>query len=149
MANNPRNVGAQLTTNVQVAPQTVGAGVTDGTGFERMPDQSQDGLLSCVFAVSVGAGTVNATDSLDAVIQHSSDDGATDAYTDYTDPSTGQPAAVSTVEAATGVTPATVNVDLSAAEQFVRARLTGNAAYSAETAAWFTFGGSALKPPGV
>ena len=147
MANNPRNVGAQLTTNTQVEPQTVGAGTTDGTGFERMPDQSQDGLLSCVFAVSVGAGTVNGTDSIDAVIQHSSDDGATDAYTDYTDPSTGQPAAITTVEAAS--TTETVNVDLSAAEQFVRAHLTGNAAYSAETAAWFTFGGSALKPPGV
>ncbi len=77
-----QDIGAHITEKLGIEPQSLGSATTDGTGFSRMP-QGEEGAESGVLYVRVGAA--GAITSVNAVIQHSTDDAAADPYTTLTD----------------------------------------------------------------
>lgn len=120
---NMSQIGAFVDLKAGVVPAARSAGSVNGTGFDRTNYQS------CVLGVQTGAVT-GAPDaqSATAKIQHSSDDGSSDAYADYT-----MPNGVAASLAVTGASSiGELDVDLAGAKKYIRVVLT--TAFTAGTA---------------
>lgn len=118
MSSQMRNIGEYIAPVSTVVPQALsGTTAVHGTAVDRLTYGMN---LSAVLEIDTGATTGTPTSfTVTAILEHCSTSGGT--YAQYTDPKTGL--AVSVVaSAASGRV--TLNVDLSAAKEFIRITLT-------------------------
>jgi len=137
------NSGAGVKMLKAIAPVDSIAATINGTGIDRSGYQS----AALHVAVAAASGSPNAQ-SVVAHIEHSSDDGSQDAYTDYTGP---ESTAVETTTALTADNTQTqLNVNLSKAKKYVRAVVvvgfTDGSTPKIEVAGTWAFGGAVTLP---
>lgn len=136
------NIGAYVASTAANAPASNAAGTRNSTGFDRFSVFSH----SCVLVEYVGAASGTPTSfTVDAKIQHSSDNGSTDAWSDYTAP---EGAAAITTATAAGLVEKDVN--LQGAKQYIRVTETvafvGGTSPAVQSASLLVMGGSTNPP---
>lgn len=141
-----RDLGAsiKLTKGVKAADRS--AGTTNGPGIDRTQGDNEQMLDSLVLYASTGAVSGSPTaQTVDAKIQHSDDDGASDAYADL-DAS----AAITQITAADSEAEVDVNLHQLGAKKWVRVVLevgfTGGTSPTIESDAVVALGGAYKKP---
>ncbi len=132
-----QDVGALLAKNIGITPQTIAGATVNGTGIDRMP-QGEVGAESGVLVVISGAGAIT---SLDAEVQDSTDDGATDAYATLVD-NEGNDVDITQITANNAIE--FVDFNLENAKKWVRASVT--VVGTVDACAFFVFGGGRVVP---
>lgn len=137
-----RNIGSYILPKVAIAPQSSVAATVNGTGVNR------DGYLSAVLHGVTGAVSgAPTTTSVVYKIQHSNDDGSTDAYADADD-NQGNALAMAALTAASS--DKRMDIDLSGLKKYVRVvatiSFTGGTSPAALIFAELTLGGAASLP---
>ncbi len=134
------NVGAFLTAKIGTVPEASSGDTVNGTGFDRTDWES----LLLIVETGAATGTPSAV-SVVSKIQHSSDDGSSDAYADYT-PTLGS----ASVTVAAASTAGSVAVDLAEAKQYIRVvtttTLTSGTTPTLGVAAVVALGGALVNP---
>ncbi|MDE1914737.1 MAG: hypothetical protein KGJ57_17440 [Sphingomonadales bacterium] len=136
------NIGAFIALASSVLPQAASASV-NGSGLDRA---AHNGALSCVLHAATGAITGSpTTTSVTTKLQHSADNST---WADYVAPGAAAVAATSAITAAS--TDASVAIDLSSANRYIRAvstiAFTGGSSPTVQVAADIAFGGETLRP---
>ncbi|RKH34928.1 hypothetical protein D7Y13_01475 [Corallococcus praedator] len=135
-------IGAFIAARLGSSPAATPAGTRQGTGYDRLVLGE-----SCVLVAATGAVTGSPTaQGYEVTLQHSSDNGEDDAWTDYVPAGSGS----ASVQLAAANAFAEKDVDLGAAKQFVRVleatTLTGGTAPSLHVCSFIVFGGAMTLP---
>ncbi|MCY1042125.1 hypothetical protein OV208_12440 [Corallococcus sp. bb12-1] len=135
-------IGAFIAARLGTPPAATPAGTRQGTGYDRLVLGE-----SCVLVAATGAVTGGPTaQGYEAKLQHSSDNGEDDAWTDYVPSGAGS--AFVQLTAANAF--AEKDVDLGAAKRFVRVAesttLTGGTTPSLQVCSVVVFGGAMTLP---
>ncbi|WP_223645533.1 hypothetical protein [Corallococcus sp. EGB] len=135
-------IGAYVAVRLGTPPAALPAGARQGSGYDRLTLGE-----SCVLVAATGAVTGGPTaQGYEVKLQHSSDNGASDAWADYVPAGPGSASVQLTAPNAF----AEKDVDLGAAKQFIRVAeataLTGGTTPSLQACAFVVFGGALTLP---
>ncbi|RKI14267.1 hypothetical protein D7Y15_15390 [Corallococcus sp. AB030] len=135
-------IGAFIAARLGMPPAAIPAGTRQGTGYDRLVLGE-----SCVLVAATGAVTGGpSAQGYEVKLQHSSDNGADDAWTDFVPAGPGSASVQLTAPNAF----AEKDVDLGAAKRFIRVAeattLTGGTSPSLQACAFVVFGGAMTLP---
>ncbi len=141
-----RDIGSHIKATTAVKGAVRAAGTFNGPGIDRTQGASNQMVQSLVLMGQVGATTGTPTSfTVDVKIQHSDDDGATDAYADLD-----LSAAIAQLTAIDTEAEVNINLHQLGAKKWVRAVMdvafVGGTSPDAETSATFVLGGGTDNP---